>query len=172
MTVVLMLSGLSFISRDADTIPWNSSRKLIWMDFQGEPDETSSNAALTSSGIEFSYGYSNEKFTYTITCLFDKKKSWGKLKNDYILAHEQGHFDISEIHARKLNKALKEYKFNTASAAKEITAMYKQIMKEQTAMQEEYDAETNHSRDKGQQAAWLEKIRKDLNKLGEYANYH
>jgi Bacterial protein of unknown function (DUF922) len=155
-----------------DILPWSDSRRLTWDDFKASPDNNSSNAALTSSGIEFKYGYSNKKFTYTITCLFEKNKSWGKVKTDYILAHEQGHFDISEIHARKLNRVLKAYSFNTATAAKDIGMLYENLMKEQTDMQNLYDHETNYSRNKEQQVAWLKKIRKELDHLREFANYH
>lgn len=173
LIMTLLLVPVFFLNNAPDdTIQWNTGRKLVWADFEGEPDRTCSNAALTSSGIEFKYGYSNEKFTYNITCLFDKKKSWGKLKNDYILAHEQAHFDISEIHARKLNKLLKLYQFTSPAAAKkEITAIYTGVMKEQTAMQELYDEETDHSRDKEKQVAWLEKVRKELDRMKDYSNY-
>ena len=168
----LLMPGFFITHAPEDTIQWNTTRRLIWDDFQGAPDRSCSNAALTSSGIEFKYGFSNETFTYNITCLFDKKKSWGKLKNDYILAHEQAHFDISEIHARKLNRLLKSYRFTTPAAAKkEITAIYTGIMKEQTAMQGLYDEETDHSRDKEKQATWLGKVKRELDRTKEYSTY-
>jgi Bacterial protein of unknown function (DUF922) len=157
---------------DNETLPWSDTRRLTWDDFKARPDNNSTNAALTSSGIEFKYGYSNAQFTFTINCMFEKNKSWGKVKTDYILAHEQGHFDISEIHARKLNKALKYYSFNITTAAKDIGTVYDRLMKEQTDMQNLYDNESNYSRNKEQQALWLEKIKKELEGLKEYANYH
>ncbi len=155
-----------------ETIPWSDARKLTWEDFKAKPDNNSGNAALTSSGIEFKYGYNDNKFTYTINCMFEKNKSWGKVKTDYILAHEQGHFDISEIHARKLNRALKNYSFNISMAAKDIATKYDRLMKEQTEMQNQYDDESNYSRNKEKQAAWLEKIKQELNNLKDFANYN
>jgi hypothetical protein len=159
------------IKGDNDTLSWSDARKLTWEDFKARPDNNSTNAALTSSGIEFKYGYNNGKFSYTIDCMFEKKKSWGKVRTDYILAHEQGHFDISEIHARKLNKALQSYSFNIVTAAKDISAVYDKLMKDQTDMQNFYDDETNYSRNKERQSAWLEKIKKELENLKEYAHY-
>ena len=132
----------------------------------------SGNAALTSSGILFEYKYGDEGFSYGINCVFEKTKSWGKVKTAYILAHEQVHFDISEWHARKLNKALREYRFNERTVSRDIPAIYDHVMKEQTYFQTLYDSETNHSRDKEQQAFWQEKIKKELEKLKFYANYY
>lgn len=153
-------------------IPWSTSRKLTWPDFKSRPDNNSVNAALTSSKIIFNYGYGSEKgFTYTIACVFDKNSSWGKIKTDYILSHEQGHFDIAEIYARKLNKALKAYTFNASTVTREVPAIYQQLMKEESAYQNQYDDETNFSRNKEQQAVWLEKIQHQLDGLKEYAGY-
>ncbi|MEP6748768.1 MAG: DUF922 domain-containing protein [Bacteroidota bacterium] len=158
---------------DGKEIPWNASRKLAWSDFKSRPDNNSSNAALTSSKIIFNYGYGSEKgFNYTISCVFDKTSSWGKVKTDYILSHEQGHFDIAEIYARKLNKAMKEYSFNASTVTKEVPALYQKIMQDESEHQKQYDSETNYSRDKEQQAIWLEKIQRDLDRLKEYADYH
>ena len=158
---------------DGNNIPWSASRKLTWPDFKSRPDNNSTNAALTSSKIIFNYGYGSEKgFTFTISCMFDKNSSWGRIKTDYILSHEQGHFDIAEIYARKINKALKNYSFNVNTSPKEIPVLYQQLMKEEGALQNQYDSETNFSRDKPQQAAWLEKIQHELDKLGEYAGYN
>ena len=172
-TLLLIPAFFSIPSRnDSSDIPWNASRKLTWPDFKSRPDYNSTNAALTSSKIVFNYGYGSEKgFTFTISCLFDKNNSWGKVKTDYILSHEQGHFDIAEIYARKLHKALKGYSFNANTVAKEVPAMYQKLMREESELQNQYDSETNYSRDKEQQAAWLEKIQHELDKLKEFAGY-
>ena len=153
-------------------IAWSTARPLVWSDFKGEPDGNSVNAALTSSAISFGYNYnSHDGFTWHIQCLFDKNRSWVRVKNDFILAHEQGHFDITEIYARKLQKQLKAYSFNKDRAQKEVSAIYKGIMQEQVDTQNRYDEETDHSRVKDKQLAWLEKIKKELDGLKEYANY-
>ncbi len=154
-------------------IPWKASRRLTWSDFKSRPDNNSGNAALTSSKITFNYGYGSEKgFNYTISCVFDKNSSWGRVKTGYILSHEQGHFDIAEMYTRKLQKALKAYSFNANTVAKEVPALYQQIMKEESDAQKQYDHETNFSRDKEQQAIWLEKIQHGLEALKDYADYH
>lgn len=173
-TLLLLPSLLSVPARKGENdIQWNVTRPLTWADFKSQPDRNATNAALTSSKIIFNYSYGDEKgFSYNIGCVFDKTSSWGKVKTEYILAHEQGHFDIAEIYARKLNKALKHYSFNTKKSPKEVPAIYRELMKEEGALQNQYDSETDFSRDKQQQEIWLNKIQRELGKLGEYAGYH
>jgi Bacterial protein of unknown function (DUF922) len=157
---------------DGKEIPWNASRRLTWSDFKSRADDNSVNAALTSSKIVFNYGYGSEKgFNYTISCVFDKTSSWVKVKTDYILSHEQGHFDIAEIYARKLNKTMKQYSFNANTVTKEVPALYQKIMQDESDLQNQYDRETNYSRDKEQQAVWLERIQHELDKLTAFAGY-
>ena len=171
--VLLMPVIFSFSAQNRSSdIPWNASRRLTWSDFKSRPDNNSTNAALTSSKITFNYGYGSEKgFNYTISCVFDKNSSWGRVKTDYILSHEQGHFDIAEMYARKLHKALKAYSFNAGTVSKEVPALYQKTMKEESEAQNQYDHETNFSRDKEQQAFWLEKIQRGLDALKDYADY-
>ena len=162
---------LLFSANQSNLIEWNAARKLTWEDFKAQPDKTSTNAALTSSSINIEFGYTNTGLKYNIRCRFDKNLSWGRLKNDYILAHEQGHFDIAEIHARKLNKLLKAYKFNSRTVAKDVNAIYETVMKDHHAFQSLYDNETNYSRDFKLQDQWLTRIQVELTKLEDFADY-
>jgi hypothetical protein len=155
-----------------DLIDWSASRKLKWEDFKGDPDPTSSNAALTSSNIKVAFGYNHSQLQYSIQCRFDKNHSWAKMKNDYILAHEQGHFDIAELHARLLNKALKEYTFKSKTVGEDVNNIYDQIMQQHHNFQLQYDKETDHSRNPATQAEWEKKIRGLLAEYSKYSDYH
>ena len=93
---------------------------------------------------------------------FQKPRSWGRSKTDYILNHEQGHFDIAEIFARKLNKKMSEYQFNKTTYKNDLKNIYDGITTEKEVFQDQYDKETDHSRKKEQQAEWLKKIEKML----------
>jgi len=78
--------------------------------------------------------------------------------------HEQGHFDITEIYARKLDNALREYNFNPKRFKTDLDEIYKDIMEEKEELQNQYDLETDYSRSKEKQAEWLKKIQKELAK--------
>lgn len=154
-----------------DLIPWSAARKLTWSDFQGTPDPKSPNAALTSSNVNIEFGYNDTGFQYTIKCSFDKNRSWVRIATNEVLAHEQGHFDIAEIYARKLNKAMAAYHFNAQTADNDVNQLYENIMKEHRQTQIQYDQETDYSRNRPKQQEWLKKIATDLKSLEPFANY-
>src|SRR5689334_12495496 len=144
----LLLFPLLFVlPKEENIIEWSASRKLTWSDFKGSPDPSSTNAALTNSTITVEFGYNNKGLTHTIKCRFNKLLSWGRIRNDYILNHEQGHFDIAEAHARLLHKNLLDYTFNSKTVSDDINRIYSDAMKLHVTMQKEYDEVTNHSLD-------------------------
>ncbi|HLX91172.1 MAG TPA: DUF922 domain-containing protein [Puia sp.] len=168
---IALLTLTRFHSRD-DQIEWSAVRKLTWTDFKQRPDPSSPNAALTSSIIKYDFGYNDvDGLSFHIHCEFDPEASWGRTKTDYILSHEQGHFDITEIYARKLDKAFKEYK-PTPDIKKKINKIYMGLMAELHEYQEKYDAATNFSLNHDKQQEWLQKISNQLKELEPYSNYH
>lgn len=140
------------------SIPWNPTRRLAWEDFKSEPKKEGDAVASTSTSLGLSYQVREGKLTYRITCDFAKDKSWGSLKTDYILAHEQAHFDITEIHARRLYEALYYHEVNPLTVKADIAAIYNRIVKEKEDMQHAYDSQTDHSRKRSRQVEWLERI--------------
>ena len=170
-----MLLPLSFPSfaqdKDEELISWNEEKKLTWADYKGKARTDADAAASTATYLGIEYNFNNKGFGYKITCSFSKTKSWGLHKTDYILAHEQGHFDIAEIFARKLNRQMREYKFNKNSFKDDLKKIYVTITTEKEEMQNEYDRETNHSIIKDKQTEWLWRIEKMLKEYNSYSNY-
>ena len=174
MVKFLLLAAFFFspaTGSQSHLIDWKPERKLTWADFQGEPVTGSDNAALTSSNINFTFGFGSSGFKYSISCRFDKQRSWVRVKNDHILSHEQGHFDIAELHARKLKKALAAYKYRESTVNADINKLYNDIMAAHHEMQTTYDQQTDHSRKFDKQAEWLTKIAEELKAMEAYANY-
>ncbi len=161
---------LSFVVQN-NLLEWSADRQLTWADFKALPDPSSDNAALTNSNINVEFGFSDKVFTHSIRCSFNKEKSWVRIKNDHILKHEQGHFDITEIYARILHKELSEYIFNSKTADKDINDIYSKVMKQHVSMQQAYDVETNHSIDSARQKLWDNKIVSLLKQYDRYADY-
>ncbi len=154
-----------------DYLPWGNVRPLTWEDFLCEPKRNTDAVALTSTALGISYNISNHNLHYEITCSFSKAKSWGILKTSYILAHEQGHFDITEIFARKLHKELLDYKFKRKTFRQDVNDIYDRIIKEKENLQFAYDGLTDHSRNKTVQKEWLEKIQELLIETEPYSDY-
>lgn len=169
----LFLPAVLFLSWNDDEqfIDWSTEKRLDWNDFLAAPTKSSDAAALTATHLGFSYSYTNNHVTYNIVCRFDKTKSWGLVKNEWILKHEQGHFDIAEIFARKLNKTVSEYVINRRTFQKDLDKIYRSVMAEKEVYQHAYDNGTDFSRSRRNQLDWYKKIQEDLKSLESWANY-
>ena len=169
--VAFFISPLFAAAQDEQFIEWSSSKKLTWADYLASPSSLSDAAAITSTALGIEYHFRNNVLAYKITCRFSKTRSWGKSKTIYILQHEQGHFDITEIFARKLAKEIKQYKFDPRKYQEDLGKIYKKVMDEKEEYQNKYDIETDYSRNKEKQAEWLKKIDEELEYLDGFANY-
>ena len=160
-----MISSVS--SQEEEVILWDAERKLQWSDFKGSYFKTEWAAATTASGISYSFtSFEKEGRLYldfVVQSEFYPNKSWYRpeLCNTNILSHEQLHFDISELYARKMRERLAEARF-TMNAKAEVRAIYKGILKELSNFQNKYDRETNFSQDLHQQQLWNKEIEEIL----------
>jgi hypothetical protein len=166
------LPFFSYAQENDELIYWASGHKLTWDDYKGSTDAASGAAASTATYLGIDYNFGPQGFTYKITCSFSKTRSWGLHKNDHILGHEQGHFDIAEVFARKLNKNMKSYKFNPDTYKTDLQKIYQDILDEKEKIQDLYDEETDHSIIMDKQAEWLKKIDQLLNEYKAYAKYN
>jgi hypothetical protein len=169
--LVLFTSLLSVPPPDDNLVDWSISRKLSWADFKSKPDAGSSDAALTSSTINVEFGYDKNGLKHSITCRFNKLKSWARVKNNYILNHEQGHFDLAEGYARELHKELQEYTFNKQTVNDDLNKIYNRVMQKHLEEQNLYDRQTDHSLDTARQSVWNGKIKSMLAELEAFKEY-
>ncbi len=169
---LLLLAAMSCFSQQAgDAINWKKGQKLTWADYKGSPKPESGAAASTATLITIGYNIGPAGFTYKISSTFSPSKSWVLHKTDHILGHEQGHFDIAEIYARKLHQRMKDYKFDKENYSTQLRKIYDDTVREKESMQEAYDRETNHSIDKDKQAEWLSRIAKLLKETEPWSDY-
>ncbi|HET8854861.1 MAG TPA: DUF922 domain-containing protein [Salinimicrobium sp.] len=164
------------IGQDSENIYWNRERDLHWEDFKAAPDHKNSYHAITSSGISFSWSIrispgGEEEFRSVIQTYFNPMESWVKKagKSAFLLAHEQLHFDISELHARKLKKAVEQYEV-TPEIKRDMRKIFDSIQRERVKMQERFDVESRHGTDSIMEAKWQNQVRKQLEELKEYAS--
>lgn len=151
-----------------ETVEWNSNQRLSWSDFKGNVPENARAAATTASGISYRFSTSGTKdkieIDFTVLTHFYPNKSWYQvdLCDDVILSHEQLHFDISELFSRKLRKQLAEARFTHDNVKAKVRAMYRKNNQELNEFQNQYDRETNFSRNREQQVLWNIKIAEAL----------
>ncbi|WP_411031722.1 DUF922 domain-containing protein [Spongiimicrobium sp. 3-5] len=165
---VFILLGVSLgHAQEYETISWHADKKLKWSDFKAKPQQRGRIAAVTASGITYKFssllGKDKVEIDFTVSTHFYPRKSWyhPELCDAFILAHEQHHFDISELYARKMRRILRETKF-TKNVKAEVGAIYRDIIKALDAYQKKYDAETNFSRNADQQRIWNKRIEEAL----------
>jgi hypothetical protein len=151
-------------------ILWSAERKLRIEDFKAIPVKGKF-IALTSSSIAFeaSGNSLSKKGTVHIKTYFDCNKSYFKVGADSIetLAHEQIHFDITEVYARIFLKRLNEKTNTYQDFIKKHKAIYKSVFKEMSEKQNQYDSEVYP--DPSKQEKWSKWVSKQLLDLSKYS---
>lgn len=161
LILLTFYSGVIFAQGTTDTLHWNKNRKLTWDDFQGVPDSTVIYAANTVAGFVTKSRYTSDStISVVITAVFYRKRAWQKTKyqTPQSLKHEQGHFDITEVYARKATAAFKKYKYNKATVNKDIDSIVNYYFNEMSIIDDLYDKETANHRNFTQQRIWDRKI--------------
>ena len=154
-----------------DCIEWQEGKKLKWADFKSTPKKITHNEALTDSGMSIELKCDDSNSEVIVTCFFDRTKSWSKDKNSaYLLAHEQLHFDITELFVRKLRKQLSRLGNDCKQLNHHLEKYYNVNYKEFVAYQDAYDRESNHSLNKEKQVYWEKKVANELQELKPFAS--
>ena len=112
ITICLFATSLSIAQpSDFDAkrfIEWNEHYKLSWDHFENTVDDGRFGDAGTAVKIIAKPYFVGKSIEYNVYALFDRQKSWAFEKDDALLAHEQLHFDIAELYARKIRKKVEE----------------------------------------------------------------
>lgn len=172
--IMILLSGtaaLSFMPANDLCKRWDKNVKLTWGDFTGIVPVNPQHGAITHAGINYTSSFINDTLNLDIIACFTKNQSWVDVEkeSDYALDHEQRHFDIAEINARKFRQyALKwDGKYNITTYLSDGSDIFFKSMND---MQTLYDKETRHSQNKPFQQKWDKKIDSLLNVYSAYEN--
>lgn len=176
-TLTILLAALLanfqlLLAQDNNRIFWSDSVQLSWNDFQAKPADDQSIAALSSIAIPYSFETDGEgEISIQIQVCFVKDESWVKKaeQTPLLLKHEQIHFDIAELHRRKIVKALKEANFTKSNYKEKLESIVGEHWnKIYRNSQDQYDQETNFSQYIKAQLEWSKKLKRLLE---EYKNY-
>lgn len=157
----------------AQTVYYDTAKPLVWADFKGRPETGGMTAALTTAG--FGYG-ANMGFTESkseiridVYCYFDKSRSWVKpdRKTDYILNHEQRHYDLAFIAAARFVSALRLSGLSANNLNEQLKLQYDSATAWMQTMQDRYDKETRNGLDRAEQEEWNEQIDALLREAGK-----
>ncbi|MCB4808144.1 DUF922 domain-containing protein [Tamlana sp. 62-3] len=165
-----------FNVQDASIKSWQANYKLTWNDFKGKPKANTGAVAITASGITFGFSITetdNHKvvdFTTEVHAHFYPEKSWylPNKATKHVLGHEQLHFDITELFARKFRQRISKIKTSN-NVKQELKTVHNNVNRELAAFQNKYDAETDFSRNFEAQLQWKLYIEDELKALEDFA---
>lgn len=170
VTLLFLAVFLSSFSGDKCRILWNGQRSLQQTDFKGRQVHKDA-VASTTSEITKTITETRDGLTASVRAYFYCDESW--ITDDPcpgVMSHEQVHFDITELYARKLRKLLSQKLFaDYADAHSKTDSLFKIIDSELDIYQDKYDDETDHSLKTPEQRLWSKKITKQLEELKDYA---
>lgn len=163
--------------QDNDSIlSWREDRKLRWNDFKGKVSPNTFGNANTAYKIEIlptavlvdENDHVRNHEQLTARAHFYKNVSWKTTSNSTVLAHEQLHFDIAELFARKLRKRFQYLVKNDVRNFNNYYGEYRQVWEDCRALQKQYDSETNHGINTFENDKWKALITSELEKLSAF----
>jgi hypothetical protein len=156
-------------------IIWKEGLKLNWSNFKSNINNKrgANIVAYTNCGWVYSVVKSTNPKSpvkVKIQTIFNEDQSWKDAEriNDYVLGHEQKHFDIAEIFARKLRKSVHEKIKNSGDFNKNFQGLYNKILSDYRTFQVSYDTDTKNGINEEKQAEYDIKIAEELDNLKNY----
>jgi hypothetical protein len=148
-------------------VTWTNKKQLEWSDFSGPVKDSSHFDAESFAEVRFTYTFNSlQDFHFDVTATFNKNTSWYKkeAQSPLLLKHEQLHFDIAELFAKKLKAEFESFPY-TENFRKEIADLFEKKKLQYHLMQDKYDQETSHSLNLEKQRLWEFAIRDELRKM-------
>lgn len=182
------ISLMSFTFVKDNFILWQENKKLKIQDFKADNKDTVKVnrqqflGAISAIRIEYSSFQRNKNSVpdFSIKTYFDPNESWMLLKNDYVLQHEQIHFDLTELYARKMRKSVESLRqkniTNISIYRKKI--QHWNVMKEKASNQFDADNQDYYIKigqkilfqKNPKQEAWKKKVDRELFQYSLFKN--
>jgi hypothetical protein len=162
--VVLAVPGLAAQDRGSDFLEWREGAKLRWDDFRGPigPADPSYQGAASHLSIAIRLSCTNNVPDLHVSAEFDRNRSWARPNMTAgLLEHEQVHFDIAELYARRTRVEWREVGNPCANAAA-VRAIADRNSRLAEGLQDVYDEETHHGTRPGAQTEWAGRLRRML----------
>ena len=160
---LLTIACVQGAAQGTSSVEWGE--RITSADFEASATKNDTAAANISVSILLGYSYGGDgMLTFKVAAVMDKKESWIKDEfkdNDEVLAHEQGHFDIAHIYARRLEASLKGKRYRRADVSI-LHEIYDTFLERMHELQKRYDAETRGGMDARAQETWRKFIEKEV----------
>jgi hypothetical protein len=156
------------------TLRWEQHAALGWDDFKGRARRNSGEpSAVTDTGFRVQLECREGALDIRVEAEFYMRSSWVKAarKSVELLRHEQGHFDITELYARKMRRAIRDAKIGCEDDRRAEAAgkkIFEGLDREWEKAEKLYDAETRDGTDLVRQREASERIARELAELSSY----
>jgi hypothetical protein len=121
IVALLVLGCLPALGQSPPDYTWPQHPRLTWDDFKGQPPKSASYPSTVSdTGFKYQLACRNGLLDIDAAAFFSPGGSWVKpdSKTPELLSHEQGHFDMAELYALRLRKAIQDAKISCGDTAK------------------------------------------------------
>lgn len=179
--VALLGSGSLRAELPPHLVPY---RQLTWADFQGSTAPLGPEVAKIMSGVHVdpfdvevehrgggswvARAKNPRAYSYMDPALSGVRPAGN---SEFVLAHEQLHFDISELYARKIRAALEEIEVEGDDPVRvrfdleeRLWRVRGELLAELSETQERYDRDCGRGKHKRKQKSWQKKIETQLRK--------
>jgi hypothetical protein len=169
LLAVFILPAFSYLPKRNDLIDWSANRKLRWSDFKGKPYNMKAELAVTDYSISYTIHSFGDMLHISVRDCFSPQTSWTKdTTRKLLLIHEQGHFDLVEIYARKMRQALRTVNFKFDSVNVQFNKIYTKYYDQLNNERDAYDVVTEYSMNLIEQKKFGMKIDSILKTLDAY----
>ena len=164
-------SCLPLYAQTGADLTWTQHPVLTWDDFKGQPPKfVTYPSALSDTGFRYQLVCRDGMLDIEASAFFSPSRSWVKPndKNPELLKHEQGHYDMAEVYALRLRKAVRDAKISCGDKAKANVAGQKMVAEFQRDWQTaegQYEGVTRYGTDLAKQEAASNKITSELGAL-------
>jgi hypothetical protein len=168
-TAIVISSSWTTASHDDNYVAWNGTRKLTWSDFRGAVNYDSHADAATAIHISAKPFYYKKRLFYDVKAYFLPDQSWCRSRSENLLRHEQLHFDIAELYARKARKKISEYRQMGIRDIAEYNKAVEQILQASNVTDLRYDSNTMHGALSERQDRWEKEVHTELAVLENFS---
>jgi hypothetical protein len=176
-----MLFGVVPAAQEAttgsDAMTWTATRKLDWKDFKAKPPAGRLQGALSAISHEYAVGCRDQVLQVRVQTLFLPDKSWvaqriltSGLASRVGIRHEQVHFDLAEVYARRMRKLFRELRDPCRHSDAALVEMAEQVLKELGTAQRRYDIDTENGQLEAKQNDWERNVAGELKALAAFAS--
>jgi hypothetical protein len=155
---------------------WSAARPLAWTDFRGTAPSGGMEGAQTAYGLFYGLRCTRDVFQFQVTTGFLPRDSWVKPsvlasadESRRTLAHEQTHFDLSEVYARRMRRYFADLFRPCDQPLDRWRAVAEKFVRDESSAQDRYDDETRHGLIADRQRTWTADVTDQLKELGKFS---